>query len=201
MKIELYGYGAEVVAGSLSHEQWSFWHQKKEDIILSHILDDDKDLAVGTSEYNILGNWEKLDNLIHLFGPKVATAHIRVITDIGVLLWEGPLVEIVPGSNWEELLEADIAIEVNDFYFDWYFSFGGGDYGICVQHLQKGLFEVYDVAKYNEWNPKDLIIEYIDFEGEIYVNSLSVKEKKCVPLHEQSLDSQSFAVEILAKSE
>ena len=189
MKIELMGRGGEIVVGSLSKKQFTFWSslESENEDMFDAVLLGDEEINEKLKPEQRLKHWTELDDLAHVVGPELEDSSLRVLADDGSVLWEGNLSEII-----ENELE-DFAEETEDFYF----SASGKKYGFFAYHRQKGLFETFFMKSVKDWDIAKLRVRYSDIEGISLITSLSYDGKDLKALGDISTDSINFEKQLI----
>lgn len=94
--VEVNGYGAEMVLGTLSKEQYDFWIDKAENDdegLHSHLFwdpwsDEDGNPIVDDEDPRWLGQWYELDNIEHCNGALLENCTITVYDENGDTVFE-----------------------------------------------------------------------------------------------------------------
>lgn len=113
MKIEVYGYGGELVIGSVPKEKYVYWKLRDEEELSDHVLGNLDDEDLGVDEDMGLGEWMELDDIEHMHGASYDGGHVYVTDDEGNELFHKTLEAIgdLPGCDsvvdWEYGFESD----------------------------------------------------------------------------------------------
>lgn len=169
MKIQLWGRGGEIVVGTITREQYTYWKLREdEDSEELNNMISGYDLEDEHPEEMLLGEWYDIDNLAHENGPNYDDAGITVTDDDDNVLFEGMISDLADEEGCE-----DIAEETEEVYF----SDTDNEYGFWGYDMQKGVFEEYTIAGVNTWDPKLFKVQYADIEGSCIVNNLKYDGK------------------------
>ena len=74
-EISMVRIGGEVVVGSITKEQYDYWHNKSDEEISQHFLEDDIEESEVPSDAWIGNRWFEMDNVEHLNGCELSIAN------------------------------------------------------------------------------------------------------------------------------
>ena len=74
-EISMFRIGGEVVVGSITKEQYDYWHNKSDEEISQHFLEDDIEESEVPSDAWIGNRWFEMDNVEHLNGCELSIAN------------------------------------------------------------------------------------------------------------------------------
>ena len=74
-EISMVRIGGEVVVGSITKEQYDYWHNKSDEEIYQHFLEDDIEESEVPSDAWIGNRWFEMDNVEHLNGCELSIAN------------------------------------------------------------------------------------------------------------------------------
>lgn len=95
-EIEIYGYGAECVMGTLTEEQYKFWidfADREDEALNSHLFwdpwsDEEGNPVTDDEDPRFLGQWYELDDIVHSNGALYDNCTITVTDEDGNVVWE-----------------------------------------------------------------------------------------------------------------
>lgn len=156
--IRCYGYGGEVVLGSVDREVYDYFVENETDLEEYSIQWASEDCEVPEDKRPFdPGEWYNCDNICHENGVEMSE-HCKIeVRD--------------PDDNviWEHVLEScmleDSGIEI-DCYDEHYAEFqGSGNIVFFGQSIEKGTFFYADLELTTPFDPKKLKLNYVDVEG------------------------------------
>lgn len=163
-RIELRGYGGEIVVGKISREAYDWFTDNEIDPndYAWGDADDYEDIPEGLF---YPGEWHECDNLAHAWGVEFSEENLLTVYD----------------ENQNEIYEKPLSYELEEDGVE--LSFGAHDEiyasnyeGECVyvgQSFEKGQFFAADIALTQPFDPSKLSIEYEDIDGWTIVSSVS----------------------------
>jgi hypothetical protein len=157
VKIEMSGYGGEVVMGTVDRKIYEYFTKNEIDVE-EHVNDWDNELEV-PSEYCFAsdGQWYENDNITHENGVEMDSAcTIRIMDEQDNTIWEHNL-------DIQELEKTGVDVECfSSEYID------DQEIGTVVffgQQFEKGLFFGGEFVLRSPFAPKKLTIRYCDVDG------------------------------------
>lgn len=181
MKINIWGYGGELVVGSVTREQYVYWKMQDEEEFNDHVLgnSDPDDI----DESLRLGEWYDNDDVEHLTGASYdSTTHITVENDSGEEIFSIPVTELdsIPGCedniNWEQGFDSDD--QTPDFVF-------------MAYSAEKGSFGGLSVPD-NEFDPTKLKITVRQVEGFTIIDGISYDHPNTTDSDDYSTNGKSW---------
>lgn len=160
-EIEIYGYGAEVIMGTLTDVQYDFWipyADKESEALNSHLFWDSTSEEEGNpvtdpEDERFLGEWHELDDIVHTCA----------------VLWDNCKVEIIDPSNGDIVWSSvDLEITKTEFYDpdDMEGKF------IKAWSSEKGMFYGGEFKIDGEFDPSKLKFYASNIDCEVFVDSV-----------------------------
>lgn len=180
MRINIWGYGGELVVGSIAREQYVYWSMQDEEQLNEHVL--------GYSEDEIdpslsLGEWYELDNLEHLNGAGYDfSTHITVESDDGTVLFEKPITDICEIEGCDKVVKFESGYDSDDTPHEFVFM---------AYSSEKGSFGNFEVPG-NDFDPSKLQITVRMVEGFHIVDGFWYDHPKTVDLEDSSTNGKSW---------
>jgi hypothetical protein len=172
VKVELSGYGGEVVMGTVDRKIYDYFVENEIDVE-EHVCDWNNELEV-PEEYCFAsdGQWYDNDNIAHENGVEMDSACIiRISDENDAVIWEHSL-------DVEELKNTGIDIEC--FSTDYIDDQETGSVVFFGQNFEKGLFFGGEFLLRSPFDPKKLTIRYCDVEGFKVCSSLEYDEEELI---------------------
>ena len=162
-RVELSGYGAELVYGNITKQQYEYWIDKELDDLIG---DWNNEIEI-SEDFRFIknGDWVECDNLIHRHACEFSEeSKLIVYSEDGVEILNISLVEDVL-TDAEINIENDITFRLSD-HDDSPYIFHGVRY-------EKGTFFECNLELNEEFNPAMLTLIMDDLEEQRYVNGLT----------------------------
>jgi hypothetical protein len=162
-RVELSGYGAELVYGNITKQQYEYWIDKELDDLIS---DWNNEIEI-SEDFRFIknGDWVECDNLIHRHACEFSEeSKLIVYSEDGVEILNISLVKDVL-TDAEINIENDITFRLAD-HDDSPYIFHGVRY-------EKGTFFECNLELNEEFNPAMLTLIMDDLEEQRYVNGLT----------------------------
>lgn len=175
MKINIWGYGGELVVGSVTREQYVYWKMQEEEELNDHVLgnNDPDDI----DESLCLGEWYDIDNIEHMTGASYdSTTHITVENDSGEEIFSMPVTQLDSIPGCEEIIQNEYGFDSDDQTHEFVFM---------AYSAEKGSFGGLSVPV-NEFDPKKLKITVRQIEGFELIDSISYD-------HPDTTDSDDYS--------
>ena len=148
-EISMIRIGGEVVVGSITKEQYDYWHNKSDEDIYQHFLEDDIEESEVPSDAWIGNRWFEMDNVEHLNGCELSIANkievwfdgnersciFECDLDEGILEQEGVKIRLD-------------AVNFKDFEKGYYFLY---------HPIEKGVDKI-DINSEDDFDPKKLTL-------------------------------------------
>jgi hypothetical protein len=157
VKVEMSGYGGEVVMGTVDRKIYDYFVDNDIDVE-EHVSDWDNELEI-PEEYNFAGEgqWYDNDNIAHESGVEMDGACVITFTDESDnVIWEHNL-------SIEDLKNSQVNVEC--FSRDYVDDQEPGKAVFFGQQFEKGLFFGGEFVLRSPFDPKKLTIRYCDVEG------------------------------------
>ena len=106
-RVQIAGYGSEMVYGKLTEAQYEFWKDLSESDIISHAFWDpteesDDNPVFDMEDPRFLGDWNELDNYLHEYGADASGAWVNIEEEDG----ENNIINtIADGIDWDKFQE------------------------------------------------------------------------------------------------
>ena len=98
--IDITGYGAEIVVGTLTEDQYNYWINNQEGLE-AHTFSDPFEDCDGVNpitdpdDSNFLGYWHELENVEHTFGALLDDLLVEVKDEEGNIVWSSDNIRVV----------------------------------------------------------------------------------------------------------
>lgn len=183
VKVEMSGYGGEVVMGTVDRKIYDYFVENDIDVE-EHVSDWDNELEI-PEEYNFAGEgqWYDNDNIAHENGVELDGACVITFTDESDnVIWEHNL-------DISDLKKSQVNVEC--YSSDYIDDQEPGKAVFFGQQFEKGLFFGGELVLRSPFDPKKLTIRYCDIEGfkvcslleydneELYSDDYSTTGKSC----------------------
>jgi hypothetical protein len=165
--IHLTGYGGELVIGSITAEQYEFWHRRREDLD-EWSWDSDTDIDVPESMAIFpAGEYYMCDDLAHENGVEFCDAcWVTVYDEVNNEVWSSAL-----GDEALEAKGVDTdGIHRGEFYVAWDSK---ASHAFLAQNTEKGTFWTGEIETMGDFDPRRLSFSVIDIEGWTLVDGVS----------------------------
>lgn len=182
MKIELYGYGGELVIGSIPKEKYVYWKLRDEEELSDHVLGNMDDEDLGVADGMSLGEWYELDDLEHLNGVGYDHGMVCVTDDDGDEIFNKALTDINSTDGCEDVIQTEEGFDS---------EFGEQKYIFMAYSAEKGTFAVLNVPG-NDFDPTKLKITVRETEGFEIVDGFWYEHPETVDAEEHSTDGKSW---------
>ena len=190
--VHLYGYGGEIVLGSITPAQYEYWREHNLDELAS---DWDNELAID-DELRIFrdGSWHECDDLIHENGIEFSDlSHVIVYDEAGTEVWSSPL-----GTSFLDCRGVDPeGFAQDEFYVR---DDTSATHVFLGQSTEKGTFFTGDFETLGLFDPQRLSFSIVDIEGWQLVNGVSyeseiIEDTGGYDTRGKGMDLKVFAVE------
>jgi hypothetical protein len=182
MKIQLYGYGGELVIGSVPKEKYVYWKLRDEEELSDHVLGNLDDEDLGVPEGLGLGEWYELDDLEHLNGASYEHGMVYVTDDDGNEIFHKSLSDINSMDGCEDVVQTEEGFDI---------EFTKQSHIFMAYSAEKGTFIALNVPG-NEFDPAKLKVTVRETEGFEIVDGFWYDHPETEDAEELSTDGKSW---------
>lgn len=165
IQITLWGYGGEIVLGTINQDSWDYWSQQDPDRLSEWVTGSlDESEVPEAARFVEPGAWYECDDLVHHNGVEMSSACGITVTDVAT----GQTLLDARSLDPDDLLEWQIQAECQE---DWYASLQSRDTKCFFgQSIEKGTFFEAQHQISGMFDPAKIVLHYKEIEG---INSLS----------------------------
>lgn len=159
IRLTLWGYGGELVLGTMSREAFDYWRDQGDEGLSDWVLGDmDEEDVPEFARFVESGSWYECDDLAHENGVELTGSSGMVVTDesTGETLFECSL-------DPDDLLAKNINLECSQEIYAADQEPGTKCY--LGQSMEKGLFFEGECTINRPFNPAGLTLHYNEIEG------------------------------------
>lgn len=182
MKIQLYGYGGELVFGNITKEKYVYWKLREKEELSDHVLGNMDDEELEISDGMQLGEWFELDDIEHLNGVSYDHGMVCVTNDDGDEIFNKTLTDINGLPGCDDVIETENGFDS---------EFDDHEYVFGAYSAEKGTFSVLNVPG-NDFDPTKLKITVRETEGFEIVDGFWYDHPETEDAEEHSTDGKSW---------
>jgi hypothetical protein len=157
-KLEIYGYGGEIVMGKISQQAYEYWTDNEDDLSEFACAWDESDFEI-PEEAKIFtaGEWHDCDDILHENGVEMSgLCSVTVYDENDNEVWTHNL---EPSDLDEDGIDAE---ETEETYVD---NLANGTCIFIGQSTEKGCFADVEIALTQPFDPSKLKFNYHDVDG------------------------------------
>jgi len=182
MKIEIYGYGGELVIGSIPKEKYVYWKLREEEELSDHVLGNLDDEELGVTEGMELGEWYDLDNIEHMHGVSYDSGHVYVTDDEGNEIFSKTFSEIEDLPTCENVMSWEYGFDTDETEHKYVFM---------AYSAEKGTFSALNVPG-DVFDPSKLKITIREAEGFQLIDGFWYEHPDTVDAEDLNTDGKSW---------